>query len=454
MEVSGPHEEIIPSSIEDILLENAEVFLEPTKLPPIRSCDHAIELILGSTPVNQRPYRYSHEQKDVIEKMIQEILEAKTVKHSTSPFTSPVILVKKKDSTWILCVDYRRLNDITIKNTYPIPVVEDLLDELHELCSNQQTFNLTVKNGGFLWSDKATEGFEALKIAMTQAPILALPNFKLPFVVEVDATQPKWVQEVLDSYKDDPEVQELITKLSIDPHAESSVALQAGGHSGIHATYQRLKAIFYWTGMIKGVKVVVHECEVCQRNKEESVAYPGLLQPLPFSKKAWEHISIDFIKELPKSQRKEVILTVIDRFTKYAHFIAVLHPYNAAQIAQIFLDHICKLHGAPCSIVSDRDTIFVSLCMTCQKPKEWSKWLPMAEFWYNTNFQSAINMTPFKALYGYEPPLPTFKLVAQSKVEAVDQLLKDRQIVNKQLKENLVKAQIRMKQYADNKRSE
>lgn len=92
--------------------------------------------------------------------------------------------------------------------------------------------------------------------------------------------------------------------------------------------------------------------------------------------------------------------------------------------------------------------------MTCQKPKEWSKWLPLAEFWYNANFQSAINMTPFKALYGYEPPLPTFELVAQSKVEAVDQLLKDREIVNEQLKENLVKAQIRMKQYANSKRRE
>lgn len=99
MEVSGPHEEIILSSVEDILLENAEVFLEPTKLPPIRSCDHAIKLIPGSTPVNQRPYRYSHEQKDVIEKMVQEMLKAKTVKYSTSPFASPVILVKKKDST-------------------------------------------------------------------------------------------------------------------------------------------------------------------------------------------------------------------------------------------------------------------------------------------------------------------------------------------------------------------
>lgn len=54
-----------------------------------------------------------------------------------------------------------------------------------------------------------------------------------------------------------------------------------GGHSGIHATYQKLKSIFYWPKMIKDVKTIVQECEICQRNKDESVAYPGLLQPLP-----------------------------------------------------------------------------------------------------------------------------------------------------------------------------
>lgn len=91
------------------------------------------------------------------------------------------------------------------------------------------------------------------------------------------------------------------------------------------------------------------------------MAYPGLLQPLPVPSRAWEHITMDFIEGLPKSGGKEVIFVVVDRFTKYAHFIALSHPYMASQIAQLFLDNICKLHGNPISITSDRDPVFTSL---------------------------------------------------------------------------------------------
>lgn len=93
-------------------------------------------------------------------------------------------------------------------------------------------------------------------------------------------------------------------------------------------------------------------------------------------------------------------------------------------------------------------------CMTEHKPSEWSKCLPQAKFWYNSNFQSAIGMTPFKALYGYDPPLPSFELVAQSKLNSVDQALKERQLLNRILQDNLSKAQNRMKLYADSRRSE
>jgi len=71
-------------------------------------------------------------------------------------------------------------------------------------------------------------------------------------------------------------------------------------------------------------------------------------------------LSMDFIEGLPKSQGYNVILVVVDRLTKFAHFVAVKHPYTAADIAQLFMDNIVKLHGLPQSIVFDRDTIFVS----------------------------------------------------------------------------------------------
>lgn len=73
-----------------------------------------------------------------------------------------------------------------------------------------------------------------------------------------------------------------------------------------------------------------------------------------------EHIAMDFIEGLPKSQGKNIILVVIDRFTKYAHFFSLTHPFSAEQIAQLSIDNICKLHEVPSFIVSDRDPIFTS----------------------------------------------------------------------------------------------
>jgi Reverse transcriptase (RNA-dependent DNA polymerase) len=81
--------------------------------------------------VNLRPYRYSYFQKLELDKIIEELLATGIIRPSTSPFASPAFLVKKKDGSWHLCVDYRRLNDMTINNKYPIPVIDDLLDELH-----------------------------------------------------------------------------------------------------------------------------------------------------------------------------------------------------------------------------------------------------------------------------------------------------------------------------------
>lgn len=86
--------------------------------------------------------------------------------------------------------------------------------------------------------------------------------------------------------------------------------------------------------------------------------------------------------------------------------------------------------------------------MTGHRPKEWNKWLSLAEFWYNSNYHSALKMAPFKELYGYEPP-QLFELISQTKVAAIDQVLKEKQNMAKVLKENLDKAQNRMKVNAD-----
>jgi hypothetical protein len=120
----------VPVSIQSILTEFGDAFAEPQGLPPHRQYDHAVTLEQGASPPNTKPYRYSPLQKDEIERQVQEMLRTGVIEHSMSPYAAPVLLVKKKDGSWRFCIDYRRLNAVTIKNKFPLPIVDELLDEL------------------------------------------------------------------------------------------------------------------------------------------------------------------------------------------------------------------------------------------------------------------------------------------------------------------------------------
>ncbi|XP_021766133.1 uncharacterized protein LOC110730619 [Chenopodium quinoa] len=127
------------------------------------------------------------------------------------------------------------------------------------------------------------------------------------------------------------------------------------GHSGREQTLKRLQALFYWKGLTKDVSQFVRKCQVCQASKYDTSAKPGKLQPLPIPQQVWTDVSMDFISGLPMSMNINVIFVVVDRLSKYAHFIPLKHSYSAIEVAQAYLDNVFKLHGWPRSIVSDRD---------------------------------------------------------------------------------------------------
>lgn len=129
-----------------------------------------------------------------------------------------------------------------------------------------------------------------------------------------------------------------------------------GTHEGVLKTYKRLRAVFYWFDMHKSVMEFIQQCDVSQWSKSASMY--GLLQPLSVPTHLWSDISMDFITGLPKSQGKDVVMVVVDRLSKSAHFVALHHPFIT--VASLFFDNVLKLHGMPASIVCNRDPTFTS----------------------------------------------------------------------------------------------
>jgi hypothetical protein len=334
---------------------------------------------------------------------------------------------------------------------------------------------------------------------------------------------PAWISDLKSSYLADPATTTILHSLQQGTTCPRSFSLQQGliirkgrlwlvkdspfqhkvlefihsnlsaGHSGYHNTVHRAKANFYWPGMRKDIKNFVRECSVCQENKPETVASPGLLQPLPIPNRVWSAISMDFIEGIPVSQGFSVIFVVVDRLTKYGHFISLAHPFSASKVAQVFMSNILKLHGMPTTIVSDRDPVFTSSfwkelfhlqgtslafssayhpqsdgqtealnkfletylrCYADAKPKSWNFWLPLAEWWYNTNHHSATGFTPFEALYSYPPPTLLSYVPGTAANMAVDSQLRDHTTTISLLKEHLHLARNRMKTQADKHRTE
>jgi hypothetical protein len=223
------------------------------------------------------------------------------------------------------------------------------------------------------------------------------------------------------------------------------------------------------------------------------VAYPGLLQPLKIPAAAWEVVTMDFVDGLPKSAGFNCIMVVVDRFSRYAHFVPLVHPYTALSVAKAYMKDVFKLHSMPAAIVSDRDPVFTSkiwqelfrlsdtqLCMSsarhpqsdgqtervnqclegylrcfvhsCQS--KWVQWLHLAELWYNTSYHSSLKKTPFEVLYGHAPRYFGIDRVESCAIPQLEEWLKERDTMTKLLQQHLERVQQRMKSQADKGRTE
>eukprot|EP00921_Rhytidocystis_pertsovi_P022392 GHVQ01035778.1.p1 GENE.GHVQ01035778.1~~GHVQ01035778.1.p1 ORF type:complete len:384 (+),score=19.50 GHVQ01035778.1:336-1487(+) len=233
----------------------------------------------------------------------------------------------------------------------------------------------------------------------------------------------------------------------------------AGGHFGVTRTYERIKEHYWWPNVSVDVRKYVTSCGICQANKARNRYPHGRLQPLPIPSRRWQHVAMDFKVNLPmvwyQGAEYNAIMVVIDRLSKQSHFIPINMALSRTKLAEVFIKEIWKLHGTPETIVCDRDKRFLSSFWqdfhsylgTTIKPSTsmhpqtdgqserviqtlntylknyvqqthygWFKWLPVAEFSYNSSVQESTGYTPFNMVYGENPVSPS---LVETQVPAV-----------------------------------
>ncbi|KAL3992222.1 crystallin, alpha A [Sarotherodon galilaeus] len=505
-------------------------------LPPHRPYDCAIDILPGSTLPSSRLYNLSRPERASMEKYIRDSLGAGLIRPSTSPVGAGFFFVGKKDGSLRPCIDYRPLNDITIKNKYPLPLISSAFEPLHgatvfsKLDLRNAYHRVRIREGDEWKTAFNTHlgHFEYLVMpfGLTNAPAVfqnlvndVLRDFLDRFVfvylddilifsknleehrVHVRAVlqrllenklfvkAEKWSRNIkpdalsrqFDPANDPPdaptvlpagdrigavtwEVEEDIRRaLETEPDpgtgppnrrfvpaaARSKVIdwVHKGKfacHPGGGRTSSLIRRYFWWDSIDKDVKEYVAACSICARNKSNPRHPAGYLQPLSIPRRPWSHISLDFVTCLPVSSGKTTVLTVIDRFSKAAHFIALDKLPTATETARVLTDHVFRLHGIPTEIVSDRGPQFTSRvwktfctalgakpclssgyhpqtngqterlnqeleatlrCITASNPASWSSVLPWAEYAHNALTSSATGLSPFEASIGYQPPL-------------------------------------------------
>ncbi|GKC11338.1 putative reverse transcriptase domain-containing protein, partial [Tanacetum coccineum] len=319
-------------------------------IPLARQVEFRIDLIPSATPVARAPYRLApFEVKELLDQL-KELSDKGFIRPSSSPWGAPVLFVKNKDGSFRMCIDYRELNKLTVKNRYPLPRIDDLFDQLQgssnkkeheehlkaimELLKNEELYAKFSKcEFWILKGDKQEAAFQTLKNKLCSAPILALPQGAENFIVYCDAS-----------------------------------------HIGLGAVLMQNEKIRYHTGKANVVADALSRKERIKPSRVRALVMTiGLNLPKQILEAQIEAQKLGNIKnedvggmirkDIPKEKlepRYDAIWVIVDRLTKPAIFTPMRKTDSMEKLARMYLKEVVTRHGIPVSIIFDRDPKFAS----------------------------------------------------------------------------------------------
>nr|GEW16032.1 putative reverse transcriptase domain-containing protein [Tanacetum cinerariifolium] len=252
--------------------------------PPTRQVEFQIDLVPVVAFVARVPYRLAPFEMKELADQLRELSKKGFIRPSSSPWGAPVSFVKKKDRSFRMCIDYRELNKLTVKNRYPLPRIDDLFIEGFSKIAKSMT-KLTQKNVKFDWGEKEEAAFQLIKQKMCSTPILALPKGSENFI------------------------------------------------------------LYWWPNMKANIATYVSKCLTCSKVKAEHQKPSGLLVQPEIPEWKWEKITMDFVTKLPKTTNGyDTIWLIVDRLTKSAHFLPMRENDPMEKLMKLYMKEVATRH--------------------------------------------------------------------------------------------------------------
>nr|GEU43684.1 reverse transcriptase [Tanacetum cinerariifolium] len=412
-------------------------------LPPMRTIQHKIDLILGSILPNKPAYRTNPKETNEIRKQVDDLLQKGLIRESLSPCAVPTLLVPKKNGEWRMCMDSRSINKITIKYRFPIPRLNDLLDELHgtivfskvDLRSGYHQIRI---HEGDEWKTafKTKEGLYewlVMPFGLSNAlnTFMRLMNQEKLYgnldKCDFFANQVTFLGYLISA--EGIQVDERKVQAIRDWPVPQSIQKVRSFH-GLASFYRRFVKDF---STIVAPMTEITKLKQFAWNPQAQSAYDKLKQllsstpvlALHFFDEVFE-VECDasgggigaVLSQLGRPRQKDSIMVVVDRFSKMAHFVACHTTYAAFQIASLYFKEIVRLHGVPKTMISDRDVKFLShfwrtlwrklgttlkFSTTCHPQTDGQT---EAEFAYNRAPSKTTGLSHFMVVYGMNPHTP------------------------------------------------